>query len=60
MAVPKPSRMLPRSHQPKLPVATVRKIPAAWIYIPATIRPLRPQRLLKGPVKTCKTPHTAG
>src|SRR3712207_834320 len=60
MAVPSPSKTLPSSHHAKFLVSTVTKIPAAWTHIPATMRPLRPQRSLKGPVTTCRTPQTAG
>src|SRR3712207_6106930 len=60
MAVPSPSKTLPSSHHAKFLVSTVTKIPAAWTHMPATMRPLRPQRSLKRPVTTCRTPHTAG
>jgi hypothetical protein len=52
IAVPRPRRMLPHNHHPKLLFATVRKIPPACTHIPATIKPFRPHRSLKGPVRT--------
>jgi hypothetical protein len=41
-------------------LSAVRSRPAAWTYIPARIKPLRPQRSLKGPVATWRMPHVAG
>ena len=42
----------------ELRVAAVRNRPAACTHMPATIRPLRPQRSLSGPVTICKTPQS--
>ena len=41
-------------------VAAVTNNPTACTHMPVTIKPLRPQRSLNGPVTVWSTPHTAG
>src|SRR4029453_9631853 len=52
--------MLARSHHSKVCVIPIKKRPPPFTHIPLTIRPLRPQRSLSGPVTVCRTPQTPG
>src|SRR5690348_10854956 len=49
-AVPMPRSTAAAIHSPNVPPTTNSAIPTAWIHIPATIIPLRPQTSLNGPV----------